>query len=104
MAKCEVDYQIFDVANLEFGQWEKERDVPSDGSIICFRSSKFEFMGLDLTVKEWSDQEGTYIIDLYKSNEWTIIGDRVTFNSRVIEMLSEKLIDSTKWETIECSK
>ena len=82
MAKCEVDYQIFDVANLEFGQWEKVKALVSDGTIICKRKSDIEFFGLEFTVHEWA--EGVYVMDLHNTPAsrwgWAIKGESEVFN------------------------
>lgn len=108
MARCEVDYQIFDVANLEFGRWEKIANPFKNGNIICRRKSDIEFFGLEFTVQEWSDQKDVYIMDLYDTSEsgpgWTIKEKREEFNRKVGEMISEELIKLIEWETIECSK
>ena len=69
MARREVDYNIFDVANLEFDQWEKKADLFANGFILCRRKSDIEFFGMEFTVHQWSDTEEFYNMDLCDTNE-----------------------------------
>jgi hypothetical protein len=108
MARREIDYNIFDVVNLEFGQWEKKADHFADGTILCRRKSDIEFFGLEFTVHQWSDTEEFYNMDLYDTPAskwgWSIREEREEFNRKVGEMISEEIIKLIEWETIECSK